>query len=116
MGQHLIRCGAGVHQMRELLDLGVNVEVAMLIAAGIDRQSEDRSDEKPLGLPNLTAPFTVFLQLEEGLLDQVFGVLARASPANQDSVQLAEVLGEWAHHNKMPCRLLQSTHRRSDVR
>jgi hypothetical protein len=97
--------------MREFLDLGVNVEIAMLIAAGIDRQSQDRSDEKTLRLPNLTAPFTVFLQLEERLLDQVFGIFARSSPANQNSLQLAEVLGESAHHNRMTCRLLQSTHR-----
>jgi hypothetical protein len=97
--------------MREFLDLGVNVEIAMLIAAGIDRQSQDRSDEKTLRSPNLTAPFTVFLQLEECLLDQVFGVFARPSPANQNSLQLAEVLGESAHHNKMTYRLLQSTRR-----
>jgi hypothetical protein len=83
----------------------------MVIAAGIDRQSQDRPDEKTLRLPNLTAAFTVLLQLEERLLDQVFGLFARPSPPNQNSVQLEEVLGESAHPNKMTCRLLQSTHR-----
>jgi hypothetical protein len=83
----------------------------MVIAAGIDRQSQDRPDEKTLRLLNLSAPFTVLLQLEERLLDQVFGLFARPSPANQDSLQLVEVLGESAHRNKMTFRLLQSTHR-----
>ena len=45
----------------------------------------------------------------ERLLDQVFGVFARPSPANQNSLQLAEVWGEPAHHNNLTYCLLQST-------